>query len=154
MLVKSHRLSVNFPFSSSMRIENSEVLFVPFCEKSWHPTCLQLKHDSACIEHWQISIHWIQTNRFYRPFIHCSSDSDSHLCFYSVPLGLLHCLLAGCPKFLIDRMQKVQNAAAQIICSTKKKKKKKTMSNPFFSHYTGYQSRHEYSIKFPHFAPM
>ena len=28
MLVKSHRLSVNFPLPSSMRIGNSEVLFV------------------------------------------------------------------------------------------------------------------------------
>ena len=35
MLAKSHRLSVNFPLPSSMRIGNSEVLFVFFCEKSW-----------------------------------------------------------------------------------------------------------------------
>ena len=29
-----------------------------------------------------------------------------------------------------------------------------TISNPFFSHYTGCQSRHEYSTKFPSFSLM
>ena len=31
-----------------------------------------------------------------------------------------NCLLAGCPQFLIDRLQKVQNAAARLICRAEK----------------------------------
>ena len=62
-----------------------------FCKKSLCHTWLQLKHDSAWIEHLQISLYWTQsqTDWFYMPFTHCSSDSDSCLCFHSVPLGLL-----------------------------------------------------------------
>ena len=43
-------------------------------------------------------------------------------------LDYCNCLLAGCPQFLIDRLQKVQNAAARLICRAKKNL---TMSNPF-----------------------
>ena len=50
------------------------------------------------------------------------------------------CLLAGCARFLIDRLQKVQNAAARLICRAKNL----TMSNPFFTRYTGFQLGHEY----------
>ena len=51
MLVKSHRLSVNFPLPSSMRIGNSEVLFVPSVK-------ILVSHLIATyIEHLQISIH-------------------------------------------------------------------------------------------------
>ena len=35
-------------------------------------------------------------------------------------LDYCNCVLAGCPQFLIDRVQKVQNAAARLICSVKK----------------------------------
>ena len=35
-------------------------------------------------------------------------------------LDYCNCLLAGCPQFLIDRVQKVQNAAARLICRAKK----------------------------------
>ena len=35
-------------------------------------------------------------------------------------LAYCNCLLAGCPQFLIDRLQKVQNAAARLICRAKK----------------------------------
>ena len=35
-------------------------------------------------------------------------------------LDYCNCLLAGCPQFLIDRLQKVQNAAARLICRAKK----------------------------------
>ena len=70
-------------------------------------TWLQLKHDTACIEHLQISIHWTQTNWIHTPFTHCSSDSNSRLCFHSVLLGPLQLptrwlssfSLADCRKF-------------------------------------------------------
>ena len=35
-------------------------------------------------------------------------------------LDYWNCLLAGCPQFLIDRLQKVQNAPAWLICRAKK----------------------------------
>ena len=35
-------------------------------------------------------------------------------------LDCCNCLLSGCPQFLIDRLQKVQNAAARLICRAKK----------------------------------
>ena len=89
LIVKSHRLSVNFPLASSIAYWKFWRAFCSFCEKSWCHIWLQLKHDLACIEHLQISIHWTQTNWFHTPFSHCSSDSNSRLCFHSVPLGLL-----------------------------------------------------------------
>ena len=65
-------------------------------------------------------------------------------------LDYCNCLLAGCPQFLIDRLQKVQKAAARLICRAKKLE----LSDPFFSRYTGFQSGHEYSTKFACFASM
>ena len=115
MLVKSHRLSVNFPLPSSMRIRNSEVLIVPSVNNL---RCHTWLHDSACIEHFQISIHLTRTNWFHTSCTHCSSDSNSRLCFHSVLLGLLQ-------QFLIDRPQKVQNAAARLICWENKTKQNK-----------------------------
>ena len=105
MLAKSHRLSVNFPLPSSMRIGNSEVLFVSSVKTLGVTSWLQLKHDPACIEHLQISIHWTKTNWFHTPFTHCSSNPNSRLCFHSVPLGLLQ--LAT--RWLICRAKKLDH---------------------------------------------
>ena len=52
------------------------------------------------------------------PFTHCSSES---ICAFILSrLDNCNCLLAGCPQFLIDRLLKVQNAAARLICRAKK----------------------------------
>ena len=45
--------------------------------------------------------------------------NNPDLCFHSVAIGLLQLLLAGCPQFLIDRLQKVQNVAARLTCRAK-----------------------------------
>ena len=95
--MKSHKLSVNFPLPSSMRIGNSEVLFV--CR-------------SAYIELRQIGP--------TRHLLTAQATQTLVCAFILSRLDYCNCLLAGCPHFLIDILQKVQNAAARLICRAKK----------------------------------
>ena len=120
MLVKSHRLSVNFPLPSSMRIGNSEVLFVSSvkiigvtldCNLNMTQHVLNICR-SAYIELRQIgSIRHLLTAQATQTLVYA---------FILSRLDYCNCLLAGCPQFLIDRLQKVQNAAARLICRAKK----------------------------------
>ena len=120
LLVKSHRLSVNFPLPSSMRIGNSEVLFVSSeknlgvtldCNLNMTQHVLNICR-SAYIELRQIgSIRHLLTAQATQTLICVFILSRFYYC---------NCLFAGCPQFLIDRLQKVQNAAARLICRAKK----------------------------------
>ena len=143
-------LSVNFPLPSSMRIGNSEVLFVSSVKNlgvTLDCNFYMAQHvlnicRSAYSELRQIgSIHHLLT----------AQATQTLVCAFTLSrLDYCNCLLAGCPQFLIDRLQQVQNSAARLIC----REKNLTMSNPFFSPYTGFQSGHEYSTKSPRFASM
>ena len=118
--MKSHRLSVNFPLPPSMRIGNSEVLFVSSVKNLGVTLDCNLnmtKHvlnicRSAYIELRQIgSIRHLLT----------AQATQTLLCAFILShLDYFNCLLAGCQQFLIDRFLKVQNAAARLICRTKK----------------------------------
>ena len=88
MLMKSHRLSVNFLFLLRCVLEIlKRSLFILWKISVSHLTAI--KYDSARTEHLQISLHWTQTNCFHTPFTHRSSDSNSRLCFHSVLPKLL-----------------------------------------------------------------
>ena len=120
MLVKLHRLSVNFPLPSSMRTGNSEVLFVSSvknlgvtldCHLNMTQHVLNICR-SAYTERSQIgSIRHLLTAQATQTLIYT---------FILSRLDYCNCLLAGCPQFLIDRLQKVQNVAARLICRAKK----------------------------------
>ena len=120
MLVKSHRLSVNFRLPSSMCIGNSEVLFVS-----------SVKHLGVTLDcNFNMTQHVLNICRSayieLRPIgsmRHLLSAQATQTLVYAFILSGLdycNCLLAGCPQFFIDRLQKVQNAAAQLICRAKK----------------------------------
>ena len=91
MLVKSHRLSVNFPLPSSMRIGNSEVLFVSSVKNLGVTVDCNLNMTQHVLNICRSA--YIELRKIgsiaHVPFTHCSSDSNSRLCFHSVPLGLL-----------------------------------------------------------------
>ena len=103
MLVKSHRLSVNFPLPSSMCIGNSEVLFVSSeknlgvtldCNLKMTPHVLNICR-SAYTELRQIgSICHLLTAQVTQTLV-CA--------FILSHLDYCNCVLAGCPQFLIDR---------------------------------------------------
>ena len=79
------------------------------------------------IEDLQINIHSTQTDWFQAPLSHCSNNSDSHLCFHSVLLGLLQYTCWLCSTSLTDCKHK---APAELICNaTKKTKTKMTYSS-------------------------
>ena len=119
MLVKPHRLSVNFPLSSSMRIGNSEVLFVSSVNNlgvtldcNWNMT----QHVLNICRSAYIELRQIGSYAIYSLLKRLKFSTVLSFC----PVWLLQCQLAGCTHFLFDRLQKVQNAAARLICRAKK----------------------------------
>ena len=61
-----------------------------------------------------------QAYKFHTTPSHHSSNPNP--CMLSCPLSLrlLKSLLSGCPQYLLDKLQKVQNAAARFVCKAKK----------------------------------
>ena len=97
-------LSANFPFPSSMRIGNSEVIFVPSvknlgvtldCNLNMTEPVLNICR-SADIEHRQIgSIRHLPT----------AQATQTLACAFNLSrLDHCNCLLSGCPQLLIDRL--------------------------------------------------
>ena len=148
MLVKSHRLSVNFPLPS-MRIGNSEVLFVSSvknvgvtldCNLNMTQHVLNICR-SAYIELRQIgSICHLLTAQATQALV-CA--------FILSRMDYCNSLLAV-QSFSLTYSRKFRTQLHDLSVG----QKNLTMSNPFFSRYTGFQSGHEYSTKSPRFASM
>ena len=120
MLLKTHRSSVNFPLPSSMRTGNFEVFFVsslknlgvtPDCNLNMTQHVLNIRR-SAYIKVRQIG--------FTRHLLTAQATQALVCAFILSRLDYCNCLLAGCSQSPIDRLQKVQNAAARLICRAKK----------------------------------
>ena len=87
-----------------------------FCEKSWCHTWLQLKHELNTCKSAYTLIQLRQISSIRHFFTH--QGTRTLVCALILSrLDYCNCLLAGCPLYHIDRMQKVQNAAARLIPS-------------------------------------
>ena len=79
----------------------------------------KFKHVATHRQHVQSCIH---TNQAYRFHTTPSRHSSNPNLVFSLVLSLDNCnsLLSGCSQFLLDKLQKVQNAAARRVCKVKK----------------------------------
>ena len=70
-------------------------------------------------QHVQSRIH---TNQAYK--VHatpCHHSSNPNACMLSCPLShYCNSLHSGCPQYLLDKLKKIQNAAARLVCKAKK----------------------------------
>ena len=156
MLVKSYRLSVNFPSPSSMRIGNSEVFFTPSVKNLCVTLDCNLNMTQHVLNICRLAYIELRQTGSMRHLLNVQTTQTLVCAFILSRLDYCNCLLAGCPQFLIDRFRKFRTQLHDLSVGKppppKKKKKNLTMSNPFFSRYTGYQSGHEYRTKFPRFS--
>ena len=120
MLVKSHRLSVNFPLPSAMCTEDSEVHFVPFVKNLGVTLDCNLNMTQHVLNIcWSAYIQLRQTGSICH--LLTAQATQTVICAFNLScLDYCNCLLAGFPQILVDILQKVENAAAQLICMAKK----------------------------------
>ena len=68
-------------------------------------------------------IHTNQAHKFHTPSIHLPTTQATQTLVCSLVLSRLHycsSLFSGCPQYLVDKLQKVHNAAARLVCKAKK----------------------------------
>ena len=79
-----------------------------------------------------------------------AGGQNSVCAFILSRLDYCNCLLAGCPQFLLDRLQKVQNAAARLICRAKQQQQQQKLDHvqPILQslHWLPIRARIQYKI--------
>ena len=107
MIILSNRMSVHSPLPSVIHIGDADVPFV----SSVINLGVTLDSNLSMSQH---------ISNTCKAAYHSSNPNP---CMLSCPLSLrLYCnsLLSGCPQYLLDKLQKVQNAAARLVCKAKK----------------------------------
>ena len=90
------------------------------CLKPWCIPGLKSQHISTHKQHVQSRIYTTQAYKFHTtPSPHSSNPGPSML---SRPLlvRLRQLFISGCPEYLLDKLQKVQNTATRLVCKAKK----------------------------------
>ena len=105
---------------SVIHIGDANVPFCVLCEKPWCYPGFKSLQVTRHKQHLQNCIHTNQAHQFYTASSNHSSNST--LVGSLVLSRLDHCnsLLSGCPPYLLNKLQKVQNATARLVCKVNK----------------------------------
>ena len=120
MLVKSDRLTFIFPLPSSMRTGNAEVFFMSSVKNLGVTLDYNLNMAQHVLNICRSAYTELRQIGCIRHFLTSQATQTLVCAFILSRLDYCHYLLAGCSQFLIDRVQKVQNAAARLICRGRK----------------------------------
>ena len=120
MIILSNRMSVHSPLPSVIHIGDANVPFVSSVKNLSVTLDLNLsmsQHISNTCKAAYIQIRHISSIR------HLLTTQATQTLVCSLVLSRLDCCnssLSGCPQYLLDKLQKVQNAAARLVCKAKK----------------------------------
>ena len=109
MLVKSHRLSVHFPLPSSMRIGNSEVLFVCSVKNLGVTLDCNLNMTQHVLNICRSAYIELRPIGSIRHLLSAQATQTLVCSFILSRLDYCNCLFAGCPQFLIDKFRTQQH---------------------------------------------
>ena len=120
MIILSNRMSVNSPLPSVIHIGDADVPFVSSVKNlgvTLDSNLSMSQHISNTSKAAYIQIRHISSIR------HLLTTQATQTLICSLVLSCLdYCssLLSGCPQYLLDKLPKVQNAAARLVCKAKK----------------------------------
>ena len=120
MIILSNRMSVHSPLPSVIHIGDADVPFVSSVKNlgvTLDSNLSMSQHISNTCKAAYIQIRHISSIR------HLLTTQATQTLVCSLVLSRLdYCnsLLSGCPQYLLDKLQKVQNAAARLVCKAKK----------------------------------
>ena len=120
MIILSNRMSVHSPLPSVIHIGDADVPFVSSVKNlgvTLDSNLSMSQHISNTCKASYIQIRHISSIR------HLLTTQATQTLVCSLVLSRLdYCnsLLSGCPQYLLDKLQKVQNAAARLVCKAKK----------------------------------
>ena len=120
MIILSNRMSVHSPLPSVIHIGDADVPFVSSVKSlgvTLDSNLSMSQHISNTCKAAYIQIRHISSIR------HLLTTQATQTLVCSLVLSRLdYCnsLLSGCPQYLLDKLQKVQNAAARLVCKAKK----------------------------------
>ena len=120
MIILSNRMSVHSPLPSVIHIGDADVPFVSSVKNlgvTLDSYLSMSQHISNTCKAADIQIRHISSIR------HLLTTQATQTLVCSLVLSRLdYCnsLLSGCPQYLLDKLQKVQNAAARLVCKAKK----------------------------------
>ena len=120
MIILSNRMSVHSPLPSVIHIGDADVPFVSSVKNlgvTLDSNLSMSQHISNTCKAAYIQIRHISSIR------HLLTTQATQTLICSLVLSRLdYCnsLLSGCPQYLLDKLQKVQNAAARLVCKAKK----------------------------------
>ena len=119
MITLSNRMSVHSLLPSVIHIGDADVTFVSSVKNrgvTLDSNLSMSQHISNTCKAAYIQIRHISSIR------HLTTQATQTLVWSLVLSRLDYCnsLLSGCPQYLLDKLQKVQNAAARFVCKAKK----------------------------------
>ena len=120
MIILSNRMSVHSPLPSVIHIGDADVPFVSSVKNlgvTLDSNLSMSQHISNTCKAAYIQIRHISSIR------HLLTTQATQTLVCSLVLSRLdYCnsLLSGCPQYLLDKLQKVQNAVARLVCKAKK----------------------------------
>jgi len=120
MIILSNRMSVHSPLQSVIHIRDADVPFVLSVKNlgvTLDSNLSMSQHISSMCKAAYIQIRHISSIR------HLLTTQATQTLICSLVLSCLdYCssLLSGCPQYLLDKLQIVQNAAARLVCKAKK----------------------------------
>ena len=120
MIILSNRMSVHSPLPSGIHIGDADVPFVSSVKNlgvTLDSNLSMSQHISNTCKAAYIQIRHISSIRRL-----LTTQATQTLVCSLVLSRLDYCnsLLSGCPQYLLDKLQKVQNAAARLVCKAKK----------------------------------
>ena len=117
MIILSNRMSVHSPLPSVIHIGDADVPFVSSVKNlgvTLDSNLSMSQHISNTCKAAYIQIRHISSIR------HLLTTQATQTLVCSLVLSRCNSLLSGCPQYLLDKLQKVQNAAARLVCKAKK----------------------------------